>query len=100
VTEAVTAPAGLRRAHERLTAEFGVRLLACEGGETILRALHAAGILDEVFLTQTDAEIDEARHERVLKILDFEGEGAELIAEGRTSADSAWRFRRWRFNAR
>ena len=100
ITEPVLEPEGLRRAHERLFAERGVRYLACEGGETVLRALHAAGLLDEVFLTVTDAVVDESAHEGVLKILDFEAEGATLIAEGKTSAESGYTFRRWRFNDR
>lgn len=100
VTEPVLEPEGLQRAHARLFSEHGVRYLACEGGETILRALHAAGLLDEVFLTMTDAVVDESAHEGVLKILDFEAEGATLIAEGQTSDSSTWRFRRWRFNER
>ena len=79
---------GLRRAHERLFADRGVRYLACEGGETVLRALHGAGLLDEVFLTSTDAVIDESAHEGVLKILDFEAEGATLVAEGKTDPAS------------
>ena len=100
ITESVLEPDGLRRAHARLFAERGVRYLACEGGETVLRALHAAGLLDEVFLTTTDAVVDESAHEGVLRILDFEGEGAKLIAEGTTSATSGYTFRRWRFNDR
>lgn len=100
IVEAVREPAGLRRAHERLFAERGVRYLACEGGETVLRALHAAGILDEVFVTVTDAVIDETAHERVLRILDFEAEGATLMAEGRIDPASGYAFRRWRFNER
>jgi hypothetical protein len=35
-----------------------------------------------------------------LKIFDFASEGADLIAEGKTSPLSSWTFRRWRFNAR
>jgi riboflavin biosynthesis pyrimidine reductase len=100
IVEPVQEPAGLRRAHERLFAGRGVRYLACEGGEKILRALHAADLLDEVFVTLTDAVIDETAHEGVLKIFDFESEGADLIAEGRTAPASGWTFRRWRFNAR
>jgi len=100
VTEHVIDPEALRRAHARLFADHGVRYLACEGGETILRALHAAGVLDEVFVTVTDAVIDESAHEDVLRIVDFDADGAQLVAEGATSPDSAWRFRRWRFNAR
>ena len=100
VVEPVLEPAGFRRAHQRLFAERGVRYLACEGGERILRALHAAGLLDEVFVTVTDVVIDEAEHEAVLKIFDFERVGATLVAEGAITADSPWRFRRWRFNGR
>jgi len=100
IAESVQGPAGLRRAHERLFAERGVRYLACEGGEKILRALRAAGLLDEVFVTLTDRVIDETAHEGVLKIFDFEAEGADLIAEGKISPSSSWTFRRWRFNAR
>ena len=90
----------LRRAHTRLFEDHGVRYLDCEGGQTVLRALHAAGLLDEVFLTETDVVVDDSRHAGVLRIFDFEQEGAQLIAEGRTSDDSPWRFRRWRFNQR
>jgi len=100
VVEAVLEPAGLRRAHERLFADRGVRYLACEGGEKILRALHAAGILDEVFVTVSDVVIDETAHEGILRVFDFESEGADLIAEGKTASSSAWTFCRWRFNAR
>jgi riboflavin biosynthesis pyrimidine reductase len=100
IVEPVLEPAGLRRAHERLFADRGVRYLACEGGEKVLRALRAAGLLDEVFVTVTDALIDETAHEGVLKIFDFQAEGAELIAEGQTAPSSGWTFRRWRFNAR
>ncbi|PYM25482.1 MAG: hypothetical protein DMD78_06360 [Candidatus Rokuibacteriota bacterium] len=93
-------PAGLRRAHARLFDDFGVRYLDCEGGETVLNALRGAGLLDEVFLTITPFVIDESAHDGVLKIFDFEREGATLIAEGRAEADASWRFRRWRFNDR
>ncbi len=100
ITESVLEPEGLRRAHERLFADRGVRYLACEGGETVLRALHRAGVLDEVFLTSTDAVVDESAHEGVLKILDFDAEGAKLIAEGKIDPASGYTFRRWRFNER
>ena len=100
IIEEVRDPAGLLRAHERLMSEHGVRYLACEGGETVLRALHKAALLDEVFVTVTDATPDESKHAGVLKIMDFESEGATLIAEGAISPESKWRFRRWRFNAR
>jgi riboflavin biosynthesis pyrimidine reductase len=93
-------PAGLRRAHARLFGDFGVRYLDCEGGETILRALRAAGLLDEVFVTTTPAVVDESAHEGVQKILDFSAEGAMLVAEGRATADERWTFRRWRFSER
>ena len=100
IVEPVPDAAALRRAHQRLFAEHGVRYLACEGGETILRALHAARVLDEVFLTTTDAVVDTTARQGVLTIQDFEREGAELIAEGRIHPDSGWLFRRWRLNAR
>jgi len=100
IAEDVVEPAGLRRAHQRLFAERGVRYLACEGGERILRALRVAGLLDEVFVTVTDQVVDEAAHEGVLKIFDFESEGADLIAEGTITPSSRWVFRRWRFNTR
>jgi riboflavin biosynthesis pyrimidine reductase len=100
IAEPVLEAEGLRRAHARLFAERGVRYLACEGGERILRALHAARLLDEVFVTLTDQVIDESAHEGVLKVFDFEREGADLIAEGKTAPSSRWTFRRWRFNAR
>ena len=93
-------PAVLRRAHASLFADRGVRYLDCEGGQTVLRALRSAGLLDEVFVTETDVVVDESRHQGVLRIFDFAAEGANLIAEGQTAADSGWRFRRWRFNRR
>jgi riboflavin biosynthesis pyrimidine reductase len=61
IAERVLEPLSLRRAHERLFSERGVRYLSCEGGEQVLRALHAAGI-DEVFVTLTDRVIDENAH--------------------------------------
>ena len=100
IAEDVVEPAGLRRAHQRLFAERGVRYLACENGEKILHALRVAGLLDEVFVTVTDQVVDEAAHEGVLKIFDFESEGADLIAEGTIGPSSRWTFRRWRFNTR
>jgi len=100
MVEPLDDPEGLRRAHAHLFANRGVRYLDCEGGQTVLRSLHRAGLLDEVFLTETDVVVDESRHARVLKTFDFEREGAELIAEGRTRSGSRWRFRRWRFNRR
>jgi riboflavin biosynthesis pyrimidine reductase len=100
IVEAVPSAEALQRAHRRLFAEHGVRYLACEGGETILRALHTAGLLDEAFVTTTDAIVDRSAHAGVLTILDFEREGGALIAEGRTQPQSGWLFRRWRLNAR
>jgi riboflavin biosynthesis pyrimidine reductase len=91
---------GLAAAHARLFAAYGVRYLDCEGGQTVLEALHAARLLDEVFLTVTPYVIDTSAHEDVLTIFDFEAEGARLIAEGRTAADESWLFRRWRFSER
>ncbi len=92
--------AGLINAHRKLSNDFGVRRLNCEGGETILRALQGAGILDEVFVTYTDVEIDESQHEGVLHIFDFEKIGAKLIAEGKINPESGYTFRRWRLNQR
>lgn len=100
VVDDVLDPAGLRRAHAQLYTNLGVRYLDCEGGETILRSLHAAGLLDEVFVTTTPHVIDETAHEGVLKMFDFEAQGARLIAAGHAEADPAWRFRRWRFRER
>jgi hypothetical protein len=51
-------------------------------------------------VTVTDVAIDESLHAGVVKIFDFEAEGAALVAEGRIGEDSPWRFRRWRFNQR
>lgn len=100
IVEPVPDVDALRRAHQRLFAEHGVRYLACEGGETMLRALHAAGLLDEVFLTTTDTAVDTTAHDGVLTSFDLEREGAALIAEGRIRPDSGWLFRRWRLNPR
>ena len=93
-------PAGLRRAQQRLFAQWGVRYLDCEGGQTLLNALHGAGLLDEVFLTTTPFVIDPAAHDDVIRIFDFEAAGATLVAEGRAAADESWLFRRWRFSPR
>lgn len=100
VVESVPNADALRRAHERLVREHDVRYLACEGGMTVLRALRDAGILDEVFVTTTDAVVDTAQREGVLRIFDFERDDARLVAEGRTAPDSRWLFQRWRFNER
>ncbi len=100
IVEPIENPAGLRRAHARLFAERGVRYLDCEGGQTVLRSLREAGLLDEVFLTETDVVVDESKHAGVIRIFDFEREGAELVAEGGIGAGTAWRFRRWRFGRR
>jgi riboflavin biosynthesis pyrimidine reductase len=100
LVENLVDPAALRRAHARLFAEAGVRYLDCEGGQTVLTVLRAADLLDEVFLTITPFVVDERAHEGVLRIFDFEAEGARLIAEGRAVADATWRFQRWRFSAR
>jgi riboflavin biosynthesis pyrimidine reductase len=100
IVEGLPEPAALRRAHTRLLHEHGARHLACEGGMTVLSALRQAGVLDEVFLTTTDAVIDTAAHTGVLRIFDFEREGARLVGQGRTAPDSGWLFQRWRFNER
>jgi riboflavin biosynthesis pyrimidine reductase len=85
-------------AHARLSSEFGVRYLACEGGATMLESLHLAGIVDELFVTETEVVIEPAEHEAVKRL--FGLEGARLIAEGRTASDAGYVFRRWRFNER
>jgi riboflavin biosynthesis pyrimidine reductase len=90
--------AGLRRAHRRLLAEHGVRHLACEGGQTIIDALHAAGLLDELFLTRTDVVIDEGAHPGVIHALEPEAQGARLLARGRVG-DGGYTFERWLFSA-
>jgi len=89
---------GLRRAHERLFADHGVRYLDCEGGESILQALHGAGLLDEVFVTTTDTVVDESRHQGVIRVMDFAREGARVMAEGFTDPPGGFTFRRWRFD--
>ena len=58
IVDALEDTDGLRRAHARLFAERGVRYLACEGGQTVLAALRRAGLLDEVFVTETDVTVD------------------------------------------
>jgi riboflavin biosynthesis pyrimidine reductase len=100
VVEHLLDPDGLRRAHQRLTAQFGVRYVACEGGETVLEALLYAGLLDEVFLTVTDVTLEERAHDGVRHALDFERIRAELWAEGKTSPASGYTFRRWRLSRR
>jgi riboflavin biosynthesis pyrimidine reductase len=92
------AAAGLVRAHERLFAEHGVRQLDCEGGMVALEALRAAGILDELFVTRTEVEIDPDAHPGVRRLLALED--ATLAGEGQTSDDPGYRFERWRFNRR
>jgi riboflavin biosynthesis pyrimidine reductase len=91
---------GLRSSHERLFGEFGVRYLDCEGGAVILESLHQAHLLDELFVTVTDAHVEPTEHTEVKRIFDFEAEGACLIGEGRTASDPGYIFRRWRFNQR
>jgi riboflavin biosynthesis pyrimidine reductase len=91
-------PAELVRAHGRLFAEFGVRYLDCEGGATVLGALHRAGIVDEIFVTVTDVRIDPSEHEGLKRL--FRLDGARLIAEGHTASDADYVFRRWRINER
>jgi len=97
IAEPVTEREGFVRAHQRLFAEHRIRYLACEGGQTVLSSLRAAGLLDEVFLTVTDVVIDEGAHDGVLRSFDFQAEGAELLAEGKISRDSGYTFQRWRF---
>jgi riboflavin biosynthesis pyrimidine reductase len=90
----------LIHAHERLFDEFLVRYLDCEGGAVILGALHEAGILDEIFVTVTDVEIDPAEHTGIKRISALHAGTARLVAESRTRSDTGYRFQRWRFNDR
>jgi riboflavin biosynthesis pyrimidine reductase len=90
--------AEMLHAHQRLFGEFGVRYLDCEGGATILDALHGAGLVDEVFVTVTDVRIDPAQHDGVKRL--FALDASRLIAEGHTAADPDYVFRRFRINER
>ena len=96
IVEALLEPGGLERAHGRLRVEHGVRYLACEGGQTMLAALRAARLLDEIFVTTTDVVVDRAAHEGVLTTFDFTAEGATLVAEGRLEPGGVYTFKRWR----
>ena len=87
---------GLVQAHERLFADHGVRHLDCEGGVVMLDALHAAGLLDELFVTVTDVEIDPSAHESIRHITPLTA-AARLVAEARLPTDPGYRFQRWRF---
>ena len=78
--------------------DLGVRYLDCEGGETILEALRAAGLVDEIFVTTSDVVIDPSAHEGVKRLDPMMR--ARLIGEGRVAADPAYVFRRWRFHER
>ena len=91
---------GLIEAHERLFAEVGVRHLVCEGGAVVLDALHEAGILDELFVTVSDVDIDAGAHAAVRRIAALDAGAGRLVAEGRSAADAGYRFQRWRFNDR
>ncbi len=91
-------PAELLHAHQRLFADFDVRYLDCEGGATILAALHEAGLVDEIFITVTDVRIDPSGHAGVKRL--FSLDGARLMAEGHTAPDTGYVFRRCRFNER
>jgi riboflavin biosynthesis pyrimidine reductase len=97
IVEALPEPEGLVRAHARLRTEHGVRYLACEGGQTLLTALHNARVLDEMFVTTTDVVVDRSAHEGVLTTFDFAAEHATLIAEGRLEPGGVYGFKRWRF---
>src|SRR5258705_10365104 len=67
MVEPLGEPEALRRAHARLFAERGVRYLDCEGGQTGLRALRRAGVLDEGVLPPADGLGDEGRHRSVAR---------------------------------
>ena len=91
---------GLTLAHEGLFAEHGVRYLDCEGGAVALEALHAAGLLDELFVTVTDVVIDPDAHQGIKRIGPLDAGTGRLVAEGRTATDPGYKFQRWRFNER
>ncbi len=91
---------GLTQAHERLCKEFDVRYLVCEGGARVLASLYGAGILDEIFVTSTDIDIESSEHEGVTRLFAFEALASCLIAEGEVALDPGYSFRRWRFNKR
>ena len=97
IVDALLEPEGLARAHARLRAEHGVRYLACEGGQTLFAALHAARVLDEMFVTTTDVVVDRSAHEGVLTTFDFAAEHATLMADGRVEPGGVYSFKRWRF---
>ena len=97
IVDALLEPEGLQRAHARLRAEHGVRYLACEGGQTVLAALRAASLLDEMFVTTTDVVVDRAAHDGVLMTFDFAAEGATLVEEGCLEPSGVYTFKRWRF---
>lgn len=88
---------GLVRAHQQLARDHGVRYLECEGGERILQSLHAANILDEVFVTVTDVDLDPEDRTGVRHIFAFEKESAMLVEEHRARDDAGYLFQRWRF---
>ena len=89
---------GLVRVHERLFEEFGVRYLICEGGARVLTSLHRAGILDEIFVTTTDVDVEPSEHQGVTRLFAIEAPAACLIAQGEAASDPGYIFRRWRFN--
>ena len=91
------APDGLPRVHGLLAREHGVRYLECEGGASILHALHAAGVLDEVFVTVTDVDVDPDGRAGVRRLFAFGEESAALVSERRVPGDEGYAFRRWRF---
>jgi riboflavin biosynthesis pyrimidine reductase len=92
--------AALIAAHEILHNTYGIQRLDCMGGETVLHALHDAGILDEVFVTYSDVIVEESGLQNIRKTFDFDTEGAKLIAEGKINPSSGFIFRRWRFSQR
>ena len=91
---------GLVDAHERLFAEVGVRHLVCEGGALVLDALHEAGILDELFVTVSDVDIDPGARAAVRRIAALDGGAGRPAAGGRSGAGAGYRFQRSRFKHR
>jgi riboflavin biosynthesis pyrimidine reductase len=90
-------PGGLVLAHRRLLEEFGIRRIDCEGGVILLGSLREARLLDELFVTVSDVEVDPVAHAGVRRLPTLAPDAADLVAEARLASDPGYRFQRWRF---